>query len=189
MGYETTFRIKGELDPLFKPFKNSTVKELTRLIENEKTLIMVQCLRVGSNLSVNELKLLLDSITASCTYYLLNLSERWKCYVSEEIAKDGEVFFCGYRYSRRGMCGSCTEYGDEFSYSTILARELLLEATRNVDNSDDSTYLSKRNKIEQLLKEAEETIDSEWNNKFIQFYRNNRDKAEECGDDTPEKCN
>ena len=186
MGYDTTFKLKGELDPIFDTvYKSVPEDRLCTSIVEQRVVLLAHCL-YEDNLARKDLMVLYRTIALECSVYVHYLIEKWKYDLNKNLKEIGEVHFRGWEYCRSNMCEDGVVEQDVVNRVT---EDLFLIAILKSNNplmSGDSTYYEKKRLLLERIDEVEYFIENAWNKKFIEFYRDS-DKAVEEGDDTPEQ--
>ena len=177
MGYETTFTLKKELDPEFKPSFN--YKEGER--EKERSVLIATCMLRGFEEAEGYfgLRKSYDNIRIALGSYVNTLEDEWKQGLSERINEKNEINFCGWEFSKDDSA-----FGDEEdSYLDYTTDELFSLAIIKVDSpwDKDTAYHAKRQDIIEVVDGIEDLVWSHMDWKFIKRYRNSEDATEYDG--------
>lgn len=183
MSYETTFKLKKELDDEFK--SHSLVSNLLfeEYVEQLKNLLIAQCLFDDENINRDTLSLLYDKIKLNCTLYVNKLIEYWKISLMNELKEHNEtVYFNGWKFSPKAILQSTFQNITEIiNYFTKELLFISITKTKTPLDNDNSDYYAKRDKIQEIINDIPSSVFDFWDFKFINRYRNSLD-AEEIGE-------
>lgn len=190
MGYETHFRLKGELDEQFKPFVKKPFPK-AELAKNKKTLwaaIMLSPKKFfdekefPDTMNISKIYSLIDFLVRG---YIMMLSQNWKYGLEKELKENGkETFFCGWQYSdSRGSNSSWDDEDDLCQFFTgSLFDSIVYYACHQYGNGkEDEENIDYDTNIRETIDELDDSVSEFWNHKFIERYRDNADADEDDG--------
>lgn len=182
MGYETTFRLKGELDSKFKGCgKHSTKAEK----DQYEAILLATCKLVSLNYESDKNSLssylvkAYKDIAFALDFYANVLINDWKVSLEKDLKENNnETFFCGWQHADvdRGAWESIDELKSYFK------RGLFQESiypTNSPYADENNDYTIKLDRIQSYVEDLESCIYDCLSNDFIKFYRNNPDLADE----------
>lgn len=188
MGYQTTFRLKKELDSKFKPYIGKPIDASEKL--EGKMMITAECMKNirtvtedGKNNEMVEIdyRKLFKAISWQVRSYVLTVQQDWKYYVEQHLKKNNnEIWFCGWEYSEgRNSMSSWDSVDEVISFFT---EQLFLHAMHPTsspyaDEHDD--YYQKLQEISDEINEIEDAVNRTMDSEFIGFYRDNEELADE----------
>lgn len=187
MGYQTTFRLKKELDSKFKPFINKPIDASEKL--EDKMMITAECMKNiravndDKNDERNEIdyRKLFKAISWHVRYYALALQQDWKYYIEQELKKhNNEIWFCGWEYSEgRSSMSSWDSVDEVISFFT---EQLFLHAMHPTNSpyaDEHEDYYQKLQEISDQINEIEDAVNRTMDSEFVDFYRDNEELADE----------
>lgn len=187
MGYQTTFRLKKELDSEFKPYISKPIDASEKL--EGKMMITAECMKNIKTVTDSkdnekieiDYRRLFKSISWQVRSYVLTLQQDWKYYIEQELKKNNnEIWFCGWEYSDgRGSISSWDSIDEVVSFFT---EQLFLHAMHSTsspyaDEHDD--YYQKLQEVSDQINEIEDSVNRTMDSEFISFYRDNEELADE----------
>lgn len=178
MGYQTNFRLKGELDSQFKSFYSKDISK--KEVQRYKSALVAICmseLPEDKRTNFFELSVCFDKIYTATQACVNIYIETWKQNLKDRF-EDNKVHFCGWEYSD-GRDISIWDNEEDLIcfYANDLFEILISPASSRFDKEND-TYYEKLQQISNQVDSLEESVWSLMNQKFIDFYRDS-DKADE----------
>lgn len=185
MGYETTFKLKSELDSQFIGWMTE-VKQSNN--DEYKNVLIALCMRALDEPDMTALHKIYREIEFSLRSLVNLYSQEWKYYLKNRLEKEGEIWFCGWDKARHG---NSNVWEDEDSIINFFMKELFIKAVQPCKSAfeNDTNFWNKYDQIRESLEELEDCVTDMWDHKFIDFYREHPELATEDGDDTPEPDN
>ena len=170
MGYQITWKVKDlptditdKLTPRFSKDKDSNKWE--KDVKDTRLKLLIKCLNTNKETSDG-----IISIPIFIGCYKSILEDQWRFHMLQQIKNNEEVWFCGWEYSKND------DYSD---YSDTIISDLITTAVCSKDSdpiSDSEYFEEKKCKIENLLNDLEEAVESNMNHKFVDEYRDYRIK-------------
>lgn len=183
MGYQTTFRLKKELDDEFVSWMNKVSKED---LAKAKTILGATCMTAIDEYSdkknhiIDKYKIW-DTISSALNQYIFLLREDWKIALKSRFNENKEIYFCGWEYSD-GHNGSAFETLDD--YTAFLMEQIYpiaISRTKGRFDKDNEDFYEKEHQIYEYINEIEDEVWSVMNHIFIERYRDNEDADEDDG--------
>lgn len=181
MGYETTFRLKGELDSKFKGWGKSSTKAER---EQYESILLATCKLVSLNYEANKNSLssylvkAYKDIDFATELYVNMLVNNWKVSLEKDLKdNNNETYFCGWRYADPNQ-SAWESIEDLKSY---FKRGLFQESIYPTGSpyEDNNEYSIKLDRIQSYIDDLESCVYDCLGNEFVKFYRNNPDLADE----------
>ena len=183
MGYETHFRLKGELDKQFTSWMKEVKKED---INRQKNVLLATCMLTRlSKVDNFELNKVYNSISTAFRMYLNYLVEDWKINLQkrldyeDEYDKKNEVYFCGWNHSEGHDDPTWEDEDDMINYFVPNIFLLAVESAASPFDNDDDTYYRKLEKISEYVNDLDDCVCDMMDSQFISFYRNHTELADE----------
>jgi len=183
MGYQTTFRLKKEIDDNFVSWMDKIKPEE---LAKAKTILASTCMTAIDDYSdkkshiIDKYKIW-DSISSALKQYLYLLREDWKINLKSRFNENKEVDFYGWNYSD-GHGGSAFDTLDD--YSTFLMEQIYpiaISSTKGRFEKDNEDFYEKEHQIYEYINEMEDEVWEIMNQEFIKRYRDNEDADEDDG--------
>lgn len=183
MGYQTTFRLKKEIDDDFVSWMHEVKSED---LAKAKTILASTCMTAIDDYSdkkshiIDKYKIW-DSISSALKQYLYLLREDWKINLKSRFNENKEISFCGWNYSD-GHGGSAFESLDV--YSAFLMEQIYpiaISSTKGRFEKDNEDFYEKEHQIYEYINEMEDEVWEIMNQEFIKRYRDNEDADEDDG--------
>lgn len=179
MGYSTTFRLKGELDDQFKGW-GRTYTDLE--LEEYKNLIAAVCLTVIDNYSSESflyarLRKIYVEIASAVRTYISCLENNWKLSLIQELKdNNNQIDVYGWNYSEK----SSSDWPDSCSnYFVNNLFEIAIFNTESPFDSKHDKFDEKRQQIWDYVNAIEEEVQDCMMRKFVNFYRDRSELADE----------
>ena len=183
MGYETHFRLKGELDNRFKSWMKEVKKEE---IERQKNVLLATCMLTKLDKGDSfELSKAYETISMAFRMYLNYLVESWKISLQQrldyedEYDKKGEVYFCGWNHAEGNGGPTWESEEDIINYFVPNIFLLAVEPCASPFDRENDTYHEKLEQISEYVDDIECSVIDMMDGQFISFYRNSPDLADE----------
>lgn len=180
MSYQTTFRLKKELDSQFKSWmKSVSQSELTKY----KVILEGTCMlpvKEDNSVYSTYLHKCYDLVHSAISMYVKYLSESWKIGLTHRIDENNEIFFCGWQYSNNDV----SPWESEDAIIDFYTEELFLytiQATKGAFDYENTDYQDKLQKVADVVNSIEESVYDMWNQKFVERYRDSEDADESDG--------
>lgn len=178
MGYQTNFRLKGELDSQFKSsyYKDISKKEVQRY----KSVLVAICmseLPEDKRTNFFELSAYFDKLYTAVQACVNIYIETWKQNLKDRF-EGNEVYFCGWEYSDGRDVSIWDNEEDLICFYANDLFEILTSPAKSRFDEENDTYCKKLQQISDQVDSLEESVWSLMNQKFINFYRDS-DKADE----------
>lgn len=174
MGYETHFRLKGELDNKFKSWRKepSTEGEITE----QRNVLIAQCMNFNTKSSdMVELTKIYRSTNFGIRMLVNMYTENWKLSLQNELAKENnETWFCGWE-----CCRNDGTWESEDAVINWFTEQLFFEIFRPHDGDD--AYFDRLQALKESLEDLEECSRECMRYQFIERYRNSEDAEESDG--------
>ena len=179
MGYSTTFRLKGELDEQFKGWgKTYTDLEL----EEYKSLIMAVCLTAADNYSsgsflYSRLRKIYVEVASAVRTYIHCLENNWKLSLTQELKdNNNQIDVYGWNYSENNS----SDWPDAYvSYFVNNLFEVAIFNTESPFDSKHNKFDEKKQQIWDYVRDIEEEVRDNMMRKFVNFYRDHPELADE----------
>lgn len=183
MGYQTTFRLKKNIDDDFVSWmKEIKPEELVKA----KTILGATCITAideygdKKNHIIDKYKIW-DAISIAMKQYIYLLREDWKINLKSRINENNEVSFCGWNYSD-GHGSLAFESLDV--YSAFLMEQIFpiaISSTKGRFERDNEDFYEKERQIYEYINVMEEEVWEIMDHDFIKRYRDNEDADEDDG--------
>lgn len=166
MGYESTIKINGEIDPKYK----TDLKEFnSNLKDRYRAMLLGTCLQYHEDLSMSKRQLLYDEIAAFVRLYVMEITDEWKFHLKETLKENNNEFYV------RGW----SFYNGTWIRTTIdeleagLIQELFLYSLcANVSVLDNSEkWHDKKGQIFDIVNEIEENVFDIMDHEFYEEYK------------------
>ena len=183
MGYYTSFKLKGEIDPEFKSWmkEGPTKSEINR----SRTFLIATCMLAGGNVSKDNMfnidKIYKD-VNFRLRFYISELKEDWKNHIAKEIETEGKVALCGWEFSKGSAHDTWTDESIEEHFMHNIFMLAVFDAGTPFDDETDK-YNRKYEQVTDIVDEIESCVIDMMDHKFVARYRDSED-AIEHGDDT-----
>lgn len=178
MGYQTNFRLKGELDDKFKSFYSKEISK--KEIQRYKSALVAVCmdeLPKDKRSNFFELTRVFDILYTSVQACVNIYIETWKQNLKDRF-EDNEIHFCGWEFSDGRDISIWDNEEDLICFYVNDLFEVLISPSSSRFDKDNDTYYTKLQQVSDQVDSLEESVWSLMNQEFINFYRDN-DKADE----------
>lgn len=180
MGYETHFRLKGEIDPKFKFWGNDEPNDIK--IKKQKEILVATCMHLpikGENDEVSLTKQY-DKVSFALRLYIAYIVEKWKFFIKERLDNEkSEIYFCGWQFSNRDG-NAWTEESLEEYFTKNLFQLAIWDVGSPFDENTDR-YYKKLEQITGYVDDIEDCVWDLWDRMFIDRYRDSEDAYESDG--------
>lgn len=182
MGYETTFRLKGELDTQFKTWMDKVSQsDLTKYKVVLEGICMLPVSRNEKDRGFFYLYNLYSDIRTAVQMYVKYVSEKWKEDLKDRIDDKNEIWFCGWEFS--DSTGN-SPWEDEDDLTDFFTEQLFLyviQPTKGAFEHENDDYDEKLQKVSDTINDIEDSVFGMMNHKFIDRYRDSEDAYESDG--------
>lgn len=182
MSYNTTFRLKGELDSQFKTWMKSVTKsELNKYRVVLEGICILPVEKSENQRGHTYMYKLYSDIYTAVSMYVKYLIENWKIGLKSRIDEKNEILFCGWRFSDSG---SGSPWDNEEDLTDFFTEQLFLyviQPTKGAFDYENSDYDEKLQKVSDTINDIEDSVYEMMDKKFIERYRDSDDAYESDG--------
>lgn len=184
MGYQTTFRLKGELDDQFKTWMKSVTKsELTKYKVVLEGICMLPVEKNDNMRGHTYMYKLYGDINTAVSMYVEYIIESWKIWIKDRINENNEIYFCGWEYSNSGNNSPWESKEDLVDFFTEQLFLYVIQPTQGAFEYKNDDYYDKLQKVSDSINEIEDSVYGMMNHKFVNRYRDSEDAYESDGYD------
>ena len=182
MGYQTTFRLKGELDNQFKTWMKSVTKsELTKYKVVLEGICMLPIEKTDNMRGHTYMYKLYDDINTAVTMYVNYIVESWKIDLKNRIDENNEIWFCGWEFSDSGNDSPWENKEDLVDFFTEQLFLYVIQPTSGAFDYKNDDYYDKLQKVFDNINDIDDSVYDMMNHKFVNRYRDSEDAYESDG--------